>query len=103
MSETAIDSLDTAALGLRKAMEGSDPDTIDKAMSAFAAALETLRGVGAWHADPALKERLRLILTRLESDKRLALLLGDLVRQRLASLSGTMPDSTGSMTYGRQG
>lgn len=103
MSEAAIDRLDTAAQSLRRAMEAGDPQPLTDAMEIFAAALENVRGIGAWRADPVLKQRLRIILQRLESDQNLSRLLGDLVRQRLALLAGTTADATASVTYGRRG
>lgn len=103
MHEAVIDRLDTAAHILRQAMEDGDPDSMTEAMTAFAAALEPLRGIGAWHTDPALKTRLRAIMTRLESDRHLSFLLGDLVRQRLSLLAGSTLDATAPITYGRQG
>ncbi|HEX7822564.1 MAG TPA: hypothetical protein VF463_18320 [Sphingobium sp.] len=103
MSEAAIDRLDTAAKSLRKAMEAGDPDRMTEAMTVFSAALDIVRGVGAWRADPILKARLRAIMTRLESDQHLSRLLGDHVRQRLSLLAGTTSDATAPVTYGRKG
>lgn len=103
MSEKAIDRLDSAAQALRTAMESGDPDPMNTAITAFAAALESVRGIGAWRADPVLKERLRAILARLQSDRHLARLLGDLVGQHLSLLAGTTSDATAPVTYGRKG
>ncbi|MCE7797352.1 hypothetical protein LWE61_12380 [Sphingobium sufflavum] len=103
MSEAAIDGLDIAAQSLRTAMEGGDPDRLTEATTAFGAALDSLRGIDAWRADPALKDRLRGIMARLESDRHLSRLLGDIVRQRLDLLAGATADVTGHITYGRKG
>ncbi len=101
MSIAAIDRLDSAEQLLRKAMEAGDPDSMNDALTGFSAALDTVRGVGAWRADPVLKARLRAIVTRLESDQHLSRLMGDLVRQHLSLLAGTTADA--SVTYGRRG
>ena len=103
MSETAIDALDTAEQRLRGTMHGGDPETILEALSAFVAALETVRGIGAWRPDPALKARLADLQVRLESDHTLSRLLGDLTRQRLDLLAGTSAADTVRVTYGRRG
>ncbi len=84
-------------------MEAGDADTINHAMTGFSAALDTVRGIGAWHADPVLKTQLRTILGRLDSDQHLSRLLGDLVRQRLSLLAGSTADATAPVTYGRRG
>ncbi|MET0238633.1 MAG: hypothetical protein ABW184_01940 [Sphingobium sp.] len=101
MSERAIDALDVAAQRLRAAMEHGDADRIAGATQAFGAALETLRSVGAWRANPALREKVRGLMARLASDKTLALLMGDMTRQQLDVLAGATPAATAPVTYGR--
>lgn len=103
MSRAAIDRFDSAARSLRGAMEAGDADLIKEAMIAFGAALDIVRGIGAWHADDALKGDLRDIMAHLESDQTLARLLSDMTRQRLDALAGTTPGATAPVTYGRRG
>jgi len=103
MTDTAIDTLETAEQRLRGTMQGGDPEKILDAFTDFVTALETVRGIGAWRAEPALKERLQDLQTRLESDQTLARLLGDLTRQRLDLLANTSAAATVRVTYGRRG
>lgn len=103
MSEALIDRLDAAEKRLRGTMQGGDPENIMDALTAFAAALDAVRGLGALRPDPALKARISDLKARLESDHTLSLLLGDLTRQRLDVLAGTTPGATARVTYGRRG
>jgi hypothetical protein len=103
VSEAAIVRFDLAAQDLRRAMEDGDPSAINSATEAFAAALDTVRGVDAWHTDLALKDRLRGIIARLDSDQHLSRFLGDQIRQRLSLFAGVTSDATAPLTSGRKG
>lgn len=103
MTDTAIETLETAEQRLRGTMQGGDPEKILDAFTTFVTALETVRGIGAWRSDPALKDRLQVLQARLESDQTLARLLGDLTRQRLDLLANTSAAATVRVTYGRRG
>jgi hypothetical protein len=99
MSEGAIERLDSAEKALRHAIEGADPKTIEEALASFAAALEPVRGLGAWHADPALKERLIDLRQRMQSDQTLSRLLADMAQLKLDGIG----DATARNTYSRKG
>lgn len=98
MSETAIEQLSRTEQRLRAAMEGADPKQIEEALDAFVAALETVRGLGAWRADPALKERLTDLRQRMQSDQTLARLLADRAQRTLDAFGDTARN-----TYGPKG
>jgi hypothetical protein len=102
MSQAAIDKLDRAATDLRDAMEGGDTDRITHALNAFVPALETVRGIGAWHARDELKADVRALRARLESHHMLARLLGDLTTQRLDLLAGAAASPDAPLVYGRR-
>ncbi|HEX7853616.1 MAG TPA: hypothetical protein VF503_07975 [Sphingobium sp.] len=103
MSEAAIDHLNHAEQVLRGAMQAGDTQKIEEALTAFIAALETVRGIGAWRADPALKERLEDLQARMKSDQQLARLLADLAQQRLDQIAETTTRPVGRTTYTRKG
>jgi hypothetical protein len=83
-------------------MEEGEIDRITEAFTAFSAALDIVRGIDAWRTDDMLKQTLRDIMARLDSDQKLARLLGDLTRQRLDRLAGTTAAATAPVTYGRR-
>jgi hypothetical protein len=101
MSEAALHHFDIAADTLRTALEGGEADSINGAMAGFVAGLQGLQAVGAWRTSPDLKQKLAALLARLESDHRLARLLGDLTGQHLAPLAGTTPGAMAPTTYSR--
>ncbi|MFT3965857.1 MAG: hypothetical protein QM690_08255 [Sphingobium sp.] len=103
MSEAAIERLALTERTLRGAMEDGDPRKIEEALTAFIAALETVRGIGAWRPGDSLKNTLRDLRTRLDSDQRLARLLTDLTQQKLDLLAGTTPQAIAPTTYKRRG
>ncbi len=82
-----IDALAEASTRLRGAMEASDADRIEAAIVDFREALTRVQAIGAWRADPLLKQRVQSLLPRLESSRMLACLLGDLTGQKLSSMS----------------
>ena len=58
MSEAALDTLDRVATELRAAMESGETDRITDAVTAFAPALEAVRGIGVWHVNDQFKARI---------------------------------------------
>lgn len=103
MSAALLETLSDAEKRLRGTMEGGDPETIMEALTAFAAALDAVRGTGAWRADEGLRQRIADLKTRIESDHLLSKLLGDLTRQRLDLLAGNTIGATARVTYSRRG
>lgn len=103
MRDAAIDRLDETAHSLRGAMDGGDAKQIEAALDAFAAALETVRGVAAWDADPALKARLQDLRARMVGDQKFARLVGDKAQQRLDILGDMTAEPVGRATYTRKG
>ena len=87
MPLAVIDALAEASTRLRGAMEASDAERIEAAIVDFREALARVQAIGAWRADPLLKQRVQSLLPRLESSRMLACLLGDLTGQRLAAMS----------------
>lgn len=103
MSDAAIDRLINAEQVLRGAMQDGETRAIEDALAAFMAALEAVRGLGAWHADPALKQKLQDLRAHMVSDQKLARLLADLSQQKLDLLAGTTPQAIAPTTYTRRG
>lgn len=101
MSQAALDRLDSAADALRAAMESGQADALGQALATFIPALEAVRATGAWRADSALKTRVRALRARLDSDRMLARLLGDLTAQRLDLLAGASTRPVAPLVYGR--
>lgn len=84
-------------------MQDGDARKIEDALVAFTAALEAVRGVGAWHATPETKDRIRAIIARINSDQKLARLLADIAQQKLDFLAGATPQAIAPNTYSRKG
>lgn len=102
MSEAALDTLDRVATDLRAAMESGDTGRIGDAVTAFGAALETVRGIGVWHVNDQFKARIAALRSRFESHHMLARLLGDLTTQRLDLLAGASASPAAALVYGRR-
>lgn len=104
MSDAAIERLTLTEQQMRGAMEPGDPRKIEEAMTAFVAALETVRAIGAWRPDDALKATLQNLRAHLESDQRLARVLADFNQQKLDVLANkATPQSIARATYTRRG
>jgi hypothetical protein len=102
MSEAALDTLDRVATELRAAMESGESDRITDAVTAFAPALEAVRGIGVWHVNDQFKARIAALRTRFESHHMLARLLGDLTTQRLDLLAGAAASPAAPLVYRRR-
>lgn len=100
--EAALDRLEEAERALRGAMEASDADAIELHARSFTEALNALQALGAGRANPEARERVRDLMTRLDSDRTLARLISGLIDEKL-SCAGARPDAPEGLplTYGR--
>lgn len=101
MSLALIEDFAAATAGLRLAMRNADLSDIEKAMMRFRTALDAVQAVGAWRSDPALKARVKQIMTELESSRTLACLLGDMAAQMHARVAAQNLDIPQPL-YGRR-
>lgn len=83
----ALDDLFCAFDDLRDVLDGFDAAAIDAASARVAQSAAAVRGIGAWRADPAVLERLSMLLPLLESARIRTNLLADHASQRLALLA----------------
>lgn len=100
MSKAAIAAIAAALEGLRDALDGRDPAAIDAAGQHLHAATSNAGAIGAWRADPELRERLKALLPRIDSARIRANVLSDQARQSMAMLADHGA-STAPLTYGR--
>lgn len=83
----ALDDLLSAFDELRDVLDGFDAAEIDAASARVAQAAAKVRAIGAWRADPAILERLSMLVPLLESARMRTSLLADHASQRLALLA----------------
>lgn len=93
MSLALVENLADATGRLRIAMQQSDLSDIEKAMARFRQSMEALQAVGAWRADPVLKDRVKTVIDELESSRSLACMLGDLAGQMHLAYANRTPDA----------
>lgn len=102
-TEAALDRLDKAERGLRGAMESSDADAILLHTRQFTDALYAIQAPGAVRAEPGARDRVRHLMTRLESDRIFARLISGMIDEKLRC-AGARPDAPAGvpLTYGRR-
>lgn len=100
MSRDALNHLDDALRELRAAMESGDADRMTAAMAIAAPAVDAVRAVGAWRADPELRTQVKDMRQRLDSDHLLARLLHDMTGRQLSILADRAPTAA-PLTYRR--
>jgi hypothetical protein len=87
MTVALIDALSDAFEALRKALDGDDVAAIDAAAVRVQRATADVRAVGAWRSDPALRERLSVLASLMESTRVRTSVLADQTRQRIDLLA----------------
>lgn len=87
MSVSHIDTLCEAFDALRAALDGNDVAAIDAAAVRVQRATADVRAVGAWRSDPALRERLKVLASLMESTRVRTSVLADQTRQRIDLLA----------------
>ena len=76
-----IDDLAETTTRLHAAMQSSSAAAIDRATEAFYDALDAVRAVPSWPAEPALREKLVALRPQLDQARALACLFADMTGQ----------------------
>lgn len=100
MTNGPLEHLSAAAAALRAAMEQGRTDGIVDALVAFSAAVDAVKAIGAWQPDGETRTLLSDIAARLDADRNLALLLGDLAGQQRERIASAAPGAA-TATYRR--
>lgn len=98
-SET-LDDLFEAFEKLRAVLDGTDAPAIEQASERVARAAAAVRAIGAWHADPQIVARLKVLVPLIDSARMRVNLLADHASQRL-SLLAAHGATQAPLTYGR--
>ncbi|MEC3950500.1 hypothetical protein [Sphingobium sp. HWE2-09] len=96
----ALDDLFDAFEDLRDVLDGTDATAIELASNRVSHAAAAVRAIGAWRSDPAVVERLAVLVPLLESARIRVKLLADHAQQRLSILA-SHGSRTAPLTYGR--
>ncbi|WP_088184423.1 hypothetical protein [Sphingobium sp. Z007] len=96
----ALDDLFDAFEDLRDVLDSTDAAAIELASNRVSRAAASVRAIGAWRSDPAVIERLSMMVPLLDSARIRVKLLADHAQQRLAILAAHGAQ-TAPLTYGR--
>ncbi|WP_022683778.1 hypothetical protein [Sphingobium bisphenolivorans] len=96
----ALDELTAAFDGLRAALDGNDPASIESATSRIAKAAAAVRAIGVWRSDPAVRDRLEALRPLMEAARVRTNLLADHTKQRLSILAAQGAE-TAPLVYSR--
>lgn len=96
----ALDDLFNAFEDLRDVLDGNDAAAIEAASHRVALAAASVRAIGAWRSDPAVIERLSMMVPLIDSARIRVKLLADHAHQRLAILAAHGAQAA-PLTYGR--
>ncbi|WP_420146329.1 hypothetical protein [Sphingobium sp.] len=96
----ALDELFNAFEELRDVLDGNDAAAIEAASHRIAMAAASVRAIGAWRSDPAVKDRLKDVMPLIDSARIRVKLLADHAQQRLSILAAHGAQAA-PLTYGR--
>ena len=96
----ALDDLFDAFEDLRQVLDGTDAAAIELASNRVSRAALSVRAIGAWRSDPAVIERLGMMVPLIDSARIRVKLLADHAQQRLSILAAHGAQ-TAPLTYGR--
>ncbi|HKY83012.1 MAG TPA: hypothetical protein VJM09_16265 [Sphingobium sp.] len=96
----ALDDLFSAFEELRAALDGTDAIAIEAAANRIDRAAASVRAIGAWRSDEAVKARLTALVPLLESARVRINVLADHAGQRLSILA-SHGSTQAPLTYGR--
>ena len=100
MNLAALDGLRDAFAGLRAALDGTDVAAINAATARIRDAALEVRASGAWHDEPALRERLNSLLPLIEAARIRVHFLTDQARRHM-DLLAERGATAAPLTYGR--
>ncbi|MES2175989.1 MAG: hypothetical protein V4523_18880 [Pseudomonadota bacterium] len=96
----ALDDLFDAFEDLRDVLDGTDAAAIELASNRVSRAAASVRAIGAWRSEPAVIERLSVMVPLLDSARIRVKLLADHAQQRLSILAAHGAQAA-PLTYGR--
>ncbi|MBB5686461.1 hypothetical protein [Sphingobium boeckii] len=88
---------------LSRALGGRDCSAIETAVTEVAAAVDAVRGVGAWRATPELRATLKKALAVAESARMQANVMSDAADRQLEALAALRPGHVAALAYDRNG
>lgn len=100
MNLSALDLLRDAFSGLRAALDGDDIAALNAATARVRDAAMQVRASGAWHDEPALRERLTSLLPLIEAARIRVHFLSDQARRHM-DLLAERGATAGPLTYRR--
>lgn len=102
MSCASLHRLEACHHALIDALDAQDVDALESAIEDFRAALDDVRGRGAWYDDPGVLDSATRIHALSEAARIRVNFLTDLNQQRINALAAAR-GLEGNMTYGRSG
>lgn len=100
LGPAALEGLLSAMEELREALDGTDVARIESATARVGQAADGVRAIGAWRADPAVRDRVKALVPLLESARVRVNLLTDHAGQRLSLLAARGAEGA-PLVYGR--
>ena len=103
MMKSAPDVVLEAMENLSRALGGRDCGAIETAIEDVSAAVDGVRGIGAWRATPELRATLKKALAVAESVRMQANVMSDATDRQLEAIATLRPGHVAALAYDRKG